>query len=167
MEYTNNYLNEFSDNVYQFNEIAGNNTKLSIEDFQSQQRCLIEEVNEISEGLANKDVEEVLDGVIDTLYVVIGMLHKLEEMGINTSEAMKRIAENNLSKFPTYSKELSDKTFEQYNLKGINIRSEIKYVGLPRNEVLVFTDKNSKIRKPYGFKSVTLKDLVTGVHFNE
>ena len=93
------------------------------------------------------------------------MLHKLEEMGIDTSEAMKRIAENNLSKFPTYSKELSDKTFEQYNLKGINIRSEIKYVGLPRNEVLVFTDNNSKIRKPYGFKSVTLKDLVNWMEF--
>lgn len=160
-------LDNFSDDVFQFNEIAGNNTKLSIEDFKAQQKCLIEEVNEISEGLANKDVEEVLDGVIDTLYVAIGMLHKLEEMGIDVGEAMGRIAENNLSKFPMYSKEISDKTFEMYNLLGIPINISNKYVGMSRDKVMVVTDNNQKIRKPYGFNSVTLSDLVEGVKFYE
>lgn len=165
MEYTNNYLNQFSDDVYQFNEIAGNNTKTTIQDFKAQQKCLIEEVNEISEGLDKGDLEEVLDGVIDTLYVAIGMLHKLEELGVNANEAMKRISENNLSKFPAFSAEISDKTFEMYNLLGIPINVSNKIVGLSHDEVMVVRDNNQKIRKPHGFKSVTLSDLVEGIEF--
>lgn len=165
MEYTNDYLNEFSDDVYQFNEIAGNNTKTSVQDFKAQQKCLIEEVNEISEGLDKGDLEEVLDGVIDTLYVTIGMLHKLEELGVDTSKAMKRISENNLSKFPAFSVEISDKTFEMYNLLGIPINVNHKFAGSSQDKLMVVTDNNSKIRKPYGFKSVTLSDLVEGIEF--
>jgi len=158
-------LDKFADNVFQFNEIAGNNTKVSIQDFKAQQKCLIEEVNEISEGLANSNLEKVLDGVVDVLYVAIGMLIKLEELGIDTEVALQRIGENNLSKFPEYSKEISDKTFEQYKLQGVNLVENLAFTANYPNGIMVFTDDNSKIRKPYGFSSVTLNDLVEGIEF--
>jgi len=158
-------LDKFADNVFQFNEIAGNNTKVSIQDFKAQQKCLIEEVNEISEGLDNSNLEEVLDGVVDVLYVAIGMLIKLEELGIDTEVALQRIGENNLSKFPEYSKEISDKTFEQYKLQGVTIKADARFTADYPNGVMVFKDDNNKIRKPASFKSVTLTDLVEGIEF--
>jgi len=158
-------LDKFADNVFQFNEIAGNNTKVSIADFKSQQKCLIEEVNEISEGLNNANLEEVLDGVVDVLYVAIGMLIKLEELGVDTEVALQRIGENNLSKFPEYSKEISDKTFEQYKLQGVTLVENLTFTTNYPNGIMVFKDNNSKIRKPYGFSSVTLNDLVEGIEF--
>ena len=158
-------LENFENNIWQFNEIAGNNTNTSLDSFKAQQRCLIEEVNEISTGLENKDVEEVLDGVVDTLYVAIGMLHKLEEMGIDTNEAMKRIGENNLSKFPVFNREVIEKTLDVYKQKGISLtyRTYVTNDGT----VVVFTDENAKVKKPFGFQSVELTDLVAGVKFNE
>lgn len=103
-------FDKFAINVFNFNEIAGNNLDTSLASFEAQQKCLVEEVNEISSGLQNKDVEEVLDGVVDTLYVAIGMLHKLKEMGIDVEEAMCRIGENNLSKYPEVSDHVIDST---------------------------------------------------------
>ena len=158
-------LDKFAINVFNFNEIAGNNLDTSLASFEAQQKCLVEEVNEISTGLKNKDVEEVLDGVVDTLYVAIGMLHKLKEMGIDVEEAMQRIAENNLSKSPIFNHEVIEKTLEIYKQKGISLdyRTYVTNDGT----VVVFTDEYAKVKKPFGFQSVELTDLVAGVKFNE
>ncbi len=160
-------LDKFATNVFNFNEIAGNNLDTSLASFEAQQKCLVEEVNEISTGLKNKDVEEVLDGVVDTLYVAVGMLHKLKEMGIDVEEAMLRIAENNLSKFPECSDYVIDSTVDLYNKKGIEINYSFTQSPVDEYGVVVFKDENRKIRKPFGFESVTLKDLVVGIKFDE
>ena len=159
-------LDKFAINVWNFNEIAGNNLDISLASFEAQQKCLVEEVNEISTGLKNKDVEEVLDGVVDTLYVAIGMLHKLEGMGINVKEAMQRIGENNLSKFPECSDYIIDSTVDLYDEKGVKINYSIARSPLDDYKVVVFKDENSKVKKPFGFESVTLKDLVAGIKFD-
>ena len=159
-------LDKFATNVFNFNEIAGNNLDTSLASFEAQQKCLVEEVNEISTGLQNKDVEEVLDGVVDTLYVAIGMLHKLKEMGIDVEEAMQRIAENNLSKFPECSDYVIDSTVDLYDKKGVKINYSFARSPLDDYKVVVFKDENGKIRKPFGFESVTLKDLVVGIKFD-
>ena len=159
-------LDNFAANVWNFNEIAGNNLDTSLASFEAQQKCLVEEVQEISEGIANKDVEEILDGVVDTLYVAIGMLHKLKEMGINVEEAMKRIGENNLSKYPEYSDYVIDSTIALYDKKGVKINYSVTQSPLDDFKVVVFKDENGKIRKPFGFESVTLKDLVAGIKFD-
>ena len=160
-------LDNFAANVWNFNEIAGNNLDTSLASFEAQQKCLVEEVQEISEGIANKDVEEILDGVVDTLYVAIGMLHKLKEMGINVEEAMKRIGENNLSKYPEYSDYVIDSTIALYDKKGVKINYSVTQSPLDDFKVVVFKDENFKVKKPYGFESVTLSDLVVGVKFDE
>ena len=159
-------LDKFAINVFNFNEIAGNNLDTSLSSFEAQQKCLVEEVREISEGLVNNDVEEVLDGVVDTLYVAIGMLHKLKEMGIDVEEAMRRIGENNLSKFPECSDYVIDSTVDLYDEKGVKINYSIARSPLDDYKVVVFKDENFKVKKPYGFESVTLKDLVAGIKFD-
>ena len=159
-------LDKFAINVWNFNEIAGNNLDTSLASFEAQQKCLVEEVNEISTGLKNKDVEEVLDGVVDTLYVAIGMLHKLKEMGVDVEEAMLRIAENNLSKFPECSDYVIDSTVDLYDEKGVKVSYSFAQSPIDDYKVVVFKDENSKVKKPYGFESVTLKDLVVGIKFD-
>ena len=159
-------LDNFATNVFNFNEIAGNNLDTSLASFEAQQKCLVEEVQEISEGIANKNLEEVLDGVVDTMYVAIGMLHKLKEMGIDVEEAMRRIGENNLSKYPEVSDHVIDSTVDLYDKKGVKISYSFARSPMDDYKVVVFKDENGKIRKSYGFESVTLKDLVVGIKFD-
>ena len=161
-----NSLVLFAKDVWTFNEIAGNNLNTSLESFNAQQRCLVEEVNEITEGLNNKNVEEVVDGVIDTLYVAIGMLHKLAELGVNVDDALYLIAKNNLSKFPEKSKFVIDETLEQYKNKGINLTYSFVRNPYDNTSLVVFKDENGKIRKPFGFESVDISSTIKGVSFD-
>ena len=155
------YFNDLDYKTWKFNKTAGNNEKLSKKDFEAQYKCLVEEVNEIGEGLETNNLEEVLDGVVDVLVVATGLAHKLEAFGINVGEAVNRITENNLSKFPEYTKKEALETIEMYSKKGELVHSYEKYGRL------VTVDLNGKIRKPASFVSVDLSDLVGGRQLND
>ena len=53
------YFNDLDYKTWMFNRTAGNNEKLSKKDFEAQYKCLVEEVNEIGEGLETNNLEEV------------------------------------------------------------------------------------------------------------
>lgn len=155
------YFNDLDHKTWKFNEFAGNNYKLSKKDFEAQYKCLVEEVNEIGEGLETGNLEEVLDGVVDVLVVATGLAHKLEAFGINVGEAVCRITENNLSKFPEYTTKEALETVKLYSDKSESvIASDIM-------GKLVVKDLNGKIRKPASFVSVDLSDLVGGRQLND
>ena len=109
---------------------------------------IYEEVDEISEGLVDNNPTEVLDGVIDTLVVTIGLLQKLENLGINVEEAMERTAANNLSKFTT-SIQIANESIKALKANGINARTEYN----EKYNVFVLKDSNDKVRKPWDFES--------------
>lgn len=54
-----------------------------------------EELAEVKEGIANNDRVEILDGLIDTLYVTIGALNSL---GCDPSGAWSEVQRSNMSK---------------------------------------------------------------------
>lgn len=155
------YFNDLDYKTWMFNKTAGNNEKLSKKDFEAQYKCLVEEVNEIGEGLETNNLEEVLDGVVDVLVVATGLAHKLEEIGINVGEAVNRITENNLSKFPEYTTKEALETVKLYSNKGESVFTH-EILGK-----LVVKDLNGKIRKPASFVSVDLSDLVEGHQLND
>lgn len=155
------YFNDLDHKTWKFNETAGNNDKLSKKDFEAQYKCLVEEVNETGEGIETNSLEEILDGVVDILVVAAGMVHKLESLGINVGEAVNRITDNNLSKFPEYTQKEALDTIEMYSKKGEAVHTYEKYGRL------VTVDLNGKIRKPASFVPVDISDLVEGRQLND
>ena len=139
----------------QFNSIAGNDKKLTKEDYKAQYKVLSEEVNEIEEALDADDIVELVDGVIDSLVVLLGFVQKLENQGIDMSKAMELIAENNLSKY-TMNAYIADASVLEYKEKGIEVVSEFN----KEHCVYVLRDTNGKIRKPNNFKSVSIDGCI-------
>lgn len=145
------------DNMYEdvkaFNNLAGGKT--SKDSFVAQVKCLVEEVNETVQGVEDNDVVAILDGAIDTIYVALGILQKLEELGIDISKASNQVCEDNLLKFP-HKLEDAVETVKFYNNKNVNVYYEFnedygKYV---------IKDENSKVRKPFNFVPTDLSDYV-------
>ena len=139
----------------EFNSIAGNDTKLTKQDYEAQYKVLLEEVYEIKEALDTDNVVELVDGVIDVLVVISGFVQKLENQGINMSKAMELITENNLSKY-TMNAYVADMSVADYKSKGIEVVSEFN----KEYCVYVLRDTNGKVRKPINFKSVSIEDCI-------
>ena len=151
-EYSYNF-EMFANECYLFNQIAGKDKDCTWVDLRNQFNLIDEEVDEISQGLLNSNITEVVDGVIDTLVVTLGMVQKLQNLGIDMTKAMKLIAENNLEKFPRVA-ETAEETVEYYKNKGTDIYSTY----LPEFKRYVIKDRNQKVRKPVGFESVDLTE---------
>lgn len=145
----------FTEDNYKFNILAGKDKLVSLEDLKEQYNLIYEEVAELCEGLRCNDPVEVLDAVVDIYVVLDGLKQKLENLGFDIPEASYRVAGNNLTKFPI-SKENAEETKQMYLDKEINVIVEYNQVF----ERWVVKDQQGKVRKPVGFKSVELDDLV-------
>ena len=148
-------ISDLTCDTNEFNSIAGNDTKLTKEDYKAQYKVLFEEVKEIEEALDTDNIVELVDGVIDTLVVALGFVQKLEKQGVNMSKAMELIAENNLSKY-TMNAYYADLSVADYKSKGIEVVSEFN----KEYCVYVLRDTNGKVRKPINFKSVSIEDCI-------
>lgn len=60
-------------------------------------RFLAEELKEINAASARGDLVEILDGLVDLVYVAIGTAHQLN---MNFAEAWRRVQEANMAKVP-------------------------------------------------------------------
>jgi hypothetical protein len=138
--------------IRKFNDIAGqleNVTKDSI----ALQLDLIQE--EYLETVDEYDLENpvgILDGAIDMFVVVSGLLLKLDASGYDVATAMKRITDNNLSKYPSAVNPTIPVPVEW--------NSEWTLTHNKEHEVLVWRDGNNKIRKPHGFRPVEIGDCI-------
>ena len=144
-----------------FNMIAGNDNKISDQDFEDQFKVVVEEMKEFQDGHANKDLVETVDGIVDNFVVLFGYMQKMQNRyGIDFAKAMDLIAENNLSKYPTEEQVAID-TVQMYKDQGL----ETYYTFHPESLRYVIRDsKTNKIKKPGGFKSVELSVCFPKVH---
>ena len=60
-----------------------------------------EEMQELRDGIANKDLVEVADGVGDLIWVLLGLCNTL---GFNINPVWKEICDSNMSKVPASGK---------------------------------------------------------------
>ena len=151
-------IEQLKQDTYTFNTIAGTVDELNDTAFIQQYEVLVEEVKEIGDALVASNLVEVVDGVIDTLVVALGLWQKLENKGVDMNKAAELIAANNLSKYPSLTKsEVVDATIEMYKDKSIEVEvtSNIPY------HCYVFRNKvTGKILKPYGFESVDISSCI-------
>jgi NTP pyrophosphatase (non-canonical NTP hydrolase) len=114
---------------------------------------LFEELTEAINGLESRNATELLDGAVDCYVVVVGLLEKLQQMGFKVEQAIERIGENNMSKFP--------------KVKPGNVPTGHSVVFVPGHDVYVIRNSAGKIMKPEGFVPVSLDDLVPDNVFGE
>lgn len=88
--------------VLEFNKGGGQDVTytprwIKRDDFKKQLAILREEVNEIDEAFEKKDMPEVLDGLADTLYVLLGLVSRLGLVGEMVG-AFKEVCDSNDTK---------------------------------------------------------------------
>ena len=153
---TNDYdFNEFVEQCYAFNEIAGKASQASLKQMLQQLALIEEEVQEIKEGLHENNVLETLDGVVDVLVVTLGMLQKLQALGVDTTKALKDTAENNLTKYPA---DIATAVASQKYLAKQGTEVTVEYN--PKYDLYVLKDKQQKVRKPWNFDSNDLTECI-------
>lgn len=114
-----NKMTELYELTKKFNDISGANKELSLKAMREQFLYIDEEVNEIRDALSTDNLTEVLDGCIDTIITVFGLLQKLENLGVDINQAGIDTALNNLSKYPN-SHYIAHQTVEKAKIeKGI------------------------------------------------
>lgn len=146
---------DFVKKTYQFNILSGQANKASLNDIENQLKLIQEEVDETKEALSNGDIVGVLDGLVDTLVVTLGLIQKLENIGVDVNRAMHLVADNNLSKHVD-DEEIAKQTLKHYATQGIKV--SYRYNALYKKFTIL--DENNKVRKPIGYLPVDLKDYV-------
>lgn len=111
-----------------------------------------EELEETLEAFKSKDDVEVLDGLADTFYVLSGLVN-LFGLDDKIEEAVDRVHESNMSKFPK-SYEEAIRTVDKY--KNSNVTCHM----VNRGEAKVVVRDDGKILKSINYKPVYLVDLV-------
>lgn len=139
------------ESVERFNDIAGNFDNVDVAAIEAQIKVVVEEINELKEAFYNKDAVGLLDGACDGFVTLMGLIQKMSVAGFDVSEAIDRVNANNFEKFPS---EITVSDAEYYTEQGWDVQVNEKY------NSLVLKDVNGKIRKPLGFKSVEISDLV-------
>lgn len=156
MHYTDYNISDFQLDCWTFNEIAGKHNKTTLKDIEFQYKLILEETKEIKDkGIDKNNVKEVLDGAIDVMVTALGLLQKLEHLGIDVNKAMRDTAYNNLTKYP--SKELTAiQTAMMYEEEGsvVNVEYNSEY------ELFVVKNWNDKVMKPIGFESNDLSNCI-------
>jgi hypothetical protein len=145
----------FQNDADLFNDISGSASACTKKDIGNQIALMQEEVQETYDAYVKGDLVETLDGCIDTLYVTLGLLQKLNNLGIDTEGAMQQVALDNLQKFPT-CEIVAKETVKMYSEKGIEVISKYDIL----HNAYVIKDMNDKVKKPLGFIPTNLSQYV-------
>lgn len=140
--------------IYTFNDLAGNLNVVDAESINNQISFIFSELEETIEAFEEQDAVEVLDGACDLFVTVVGLMQKLEVAGFNVQEALKRVNENNNSKFVPVGDVL------QY-AHGFTATLNEKH------QRFVIKDGNDKVRKHANFKEVDISDCVPDFPFGK
>lgn len=170
--------NSFAEAVRLFNIFAGNLVERTeeafIEALKNQAYRVVEEAEEIiaacealeqlhgtDRGEEAKDLAiEVLDGVVDTAFVALGLFQIASDY-LPVQAATVRICHNNLTKF-TADRQEADKSVEYYKANDVECEvEEIEWEGTPHYVIKRMEDR--KVMKPVGYKNVDLSDLLEEV----
>lgn len=149
-------ISDFQLDCYAFNEIANKHNLTTLKDIEFQYKLIAEETKEIKEkGIDQNNVKETLDGVIDVMVTALGLLQKLEYLGVDGNKAMRDTALNNLTKYP--AKELiAIQTAQKYEEDGIPVQVEFN----SEYELFVIKNWNDKVMKPIDFESNDLSSCI-------
>lgn len=121
-----------------------------------QSAFVVEEAKEIQDGAVAGDVQEMLDGHLDTRFVNDQIGVYLESLGIDLSKAWEEVCRSNNSKFST-DLEMMERSVQSYMFGGI----ETEIVESPIPNVFVLKRvSDGKIMKPLCFSEPNLRKFI-------
>lgn len=149
-------ISDFKMDCDAFNEIAGKDKLTTLKDIEFQYNLILEETKEIKEkGIDKNNVKEVVDGVVDVMVTALGLMQKLQFLGVDMNKAMRDTAYNNLTKYP--AKELTAiQTAQMYEEDGIQVVVEYN----SEYELFVIKNLKDKVMKPIDFESNDLSNCI-------
>lgn len=150
------FLDECYEDVYLFNDIAGNTSRTSLQDLKNQFALIKEETEELQVALDEQDKVEILDAVCDLYVVLNGFTSKLIALGYDVSGALKETCQNNLSKFPEFSDDVLKETIDKYQKKDIYLDVAVR----EDNRVVFRNAATGKIVKPSNYVSNDLSKFI-------
>lgn len=151
-------MNKFYQDCCVFNEVAGNDEKLTLADFKNQQGYNMEECLEISEGISKNDAKEIFDGVLDNFVTNFGHLQRLEKLGFDVGKGMAAVALNNLFKYlEEHEMQRLQATVAHYEKQGVSVYPNFN----TKHSLWAIKRKSDdKIMKPLSFAQVELGQFI-------
>ena len=149
-------ISDFQDDCYAFNSVAGKDSLCTLKDIEFQYNLILEETKEIKEkGIDHNNAKEVVDGVVDVMVTALGLMQKLEHLGVDMNKAMRDTAYNNLTKYPS-DEYIAIQTAQKYEQDGTQVKVEYN----SEYELFVIKNMKDKIMKPIGFESNDLSNCI-------
>lgn len=149
-------ISDFQLDCYAFNEIAGKDKLSTLKDIEFQYNLILEETKEIKDkGIDKNNAKEVVDGVVDVMVTALGLMQKLELLGIDMNKAMRDTAYNNLTKYPSEERTAIE-TAQMYEQDGVQVIVEYN----SEYDLFVIKNLKDKIMKPIGFESNDLSNCI-------
>jgi NTP pyrophosphatase (non-canonical NTP hydrolase) len=120
-------------------------------------KLIREEARETEEAVKNKDFIETIDGLLDQLYVIYGMLARI---GIDADKAFELVHDNNMSKLcKTEEEAIKSVEYYQENKEKLGYDSPA-YRKAPDNiHWVVYNISTKKILKSVEWQSVDLSSV--------
>ena len=89
------------------------------------------------------------------MVTALGLMQKLEHLGVDMNKAMRDTAYNNLTKYPS-DEYIAIQTAQKYEQEGKQVYVEYKF----EYELFVIKDMKDKVMKPVGFESNDLSNCI-------
>jgi len=150
--------------IFLFNNLIGNKGVRPLsEDFWeqvgNQSDRIVEEAAETYNAVADKDLTELVDGVADVMVVAIGLYQKLQLCGVDVSDALERVCDNNLTKFHD-TPEYANETVKFYEEEGVAAFVRLTTMEDGDEFYSVIRESDKKLLKPHDFVGVDLSDII-------
>ena len=119
-------------------------------------KLIREEAKETEEAVKNKDFVETIDGLIDQLYVIYGMLSRL---GINADKAFDLVHTNNMSKLCKTEEEAQESVKYYENNKDLGYDSPSYRMAPDQTHWVVYNQATNKVLKSIKYEKVDLSEV--------
>lgn len=152
---------KYSTDVKRWNEVMQNSVtpedtpKDVLAKILRQSAFVVEEAKEIQDGALADNVQEILDGFLDTRFVNDQIGVYLESLGIDLVKAWDEVVRSNNTKFST-DLEMLEKSVEKYFLEGV----AVTIVESPIKGTYVLKREDGKIMKPISFEEPNLRKFI-------
>lgn len=153
----------YSNKVKVWNEVMDNHprptdtTAQIIAKIKRQSAFVVEEANEIQDGANKGDIQEILDGYLDTKFTNDQIGVYLEALGVDIVGAWGEVCRSNNTKFSNDEQMMQDSATELWYRTG----SKVSVVESPVPGVFVLKrEHDGKIMKPECFKEPRLRPFI-------
>jgi hypothetical protein len=156
---------KYAPEVKRWNEIMQNapikgDVEGTIDRIERQSKFVVEEATEIQDGAILRDVQEMLDGFLDTRFVNDQIGVYLESLGVDLDAAWAEVCRSNNSKFST-DLEMMKKSAEALEVKGRSTNDKIVVQESCEKGVYILKrTSDGKIMKPLTFSEPNLRQFI-------